>query len=356
MGRASASVKAGIIFVASALVAIVGADVLLRLAGYMPQVDVEWLVGPKAKSRVPDDRLILIHPRLLKEEHYAVDPDLDIVVALGDSFVEGHPVKKPLAYPAVLRGLLDALGRPANVIAAGLGDSGPDQQLRLFKEQVLPRVTPDAVVWSFYANDLLDNLRQPAYEIDDGSLAPLDASKHWLHIRHRAYLGVPLPNAVKSSSPVIRLAMRAHETWSKRDLRLDDPAAIEMSKRKILLAIDAMDDLATKHGFDVFYVLIAPQALYLREQDPETWDNHYHVFGYRSLRPLLSRQAGFVDAWFGDADYRACDSRITVPPLSDLFANDGRDKNPVGTRHFNETGYYLLADVVATCLSAGNTE
>lgn len=44
------ALASAIIIVASTLCAIVAGDVALRLIGYQPQLEFNWLVGPKAVS------------------------------------------------------------------------------------------------------------------------------------------------------------------------------------------------------------------------------------------------------------------------------------------------------------------
>ncbi|MEA2080382.1 MAG: GDSL-type esterase/lipase family protein [Pseudomonadota bacterium] len=347
------SLKAGLVVLASVSGTIVVSDLVLRSVGYLPQVDNEWLLGRGEDSRVPDDQLILVRPQMLTENYYNVDPTLKTIVALGDSFVEGHPVKRSDSYPTILGRLLGERGRPVNVLNMGIGDSGPDQHLRLMKAYVLPRLTPDIVIWSFYANDVFDNLQQAVYSIENNSLVPLDATKHWLYIRHRIYRSIPLPGTVKESSPVLRLLFRALEIWGKRDFLLEEPSGIAWSREKIHLAIEEMERLAQAHGFRVAYVLIAPQSLYLREQDPTQWSQDFHVAGHEELRRILEDQGLFIDAWFGGPETHVCGSKVSAPAWHSLFADDGRDRNRPGRRHFNEAGYYLLGDIMATCLLSG---
>ena len=342
--------KAGLAIFASVIGAIVASDLVLRSIGYLPQLDHEWLLGPNVNSRIPDDKLILVHPKFLTDQYYTVEPVRKTIVTLGDSFVEGYPVNSTDNYPSVLGRLLGERDQPVNILNMGIGDSGPDQQLRLMKEYLLPRLTPDIVVWSFYPNDILDNIRQAVYKIENDMLVPLDATEHWLHIRHKLYRGIPLPGTVKESSPVLHLFFRALEIWGKRGIQLEGPSELARSLEKVRLAIEEMERLAQIHGFQMLYVLIAPQALYLSEQDPLLWSQDFLITEYRQLRPVIARQAHFIDAWFNNTELHACGSQFRAPAWSALFADDGRDHNRPGSLHFNETGYQLLADIVATCI------
>ena len=347
--------KAGVIVIASLILTIAVSDLLLRAIGYLPQVDNEWVLGPKHNSRVPDAGVILVRPRFRSESHYKIDATRETVIALGDSFTEGYPVSEADNYPAVLGQLLEKRGRAMNIINLGLGDSGPDQQLRVFKEYLLPRLTPDTVVWSFYSNDVLDNLRQAVYGIEDGTLVPLDATKHWLYIRQKLYEMIPLPYTVKERSPVLRLLFRALEIWGNREINAGIPSEQAHSLAKINLAIEEMGGLAKELDFRVIYVLIAPQVNYFNEYDFANVALNSQVKQYRQLRPILSRQNRFADAWFGDATTLACGTTFDVPDVarpavSSIFADGTQDKNEMGRRHFNETGYHVLAELVATCL------
>ena len=348
--RIPASLKAGLAILASVIGTLVAADLILRSISYLPPVDHEWLLGPKADSRIPDDKIILIRPRILTDQFYAVDPKRKIVVTLGDSFVEGFPVDDKDNYPSVLGRLLGERGEPVNILNMGMGDSGPGQQLRLMKKYLLPRLTPDIIVWSFYANDVMDNIQQAVYDIENDSLVALDSSEHWLYVRQKLYRSIPLPGSIKESSPVLRLIFRALEIRGNHGIHPENPSMQARSVEKFRMQISEMERLARLHGFKVVYVLIAPQALYLRERGPLPLDLEFLVTEYMQLRSVITSQARHVEAWFGDRELHACGSQFTVPAWPALFSDDERDHNQLGDRHFNERGYYLLADIVATCL------
>jgi hypothetical protein len=119
------------------------------------------------------------------------------------------------------------------------------------------------------------------------------------------------------------------------------------SAAKIRLAIEELERLATVGDFETYYVLIARQSMYLanvESANPDAEDS------YVILHQILSGRSDFVDAWFGDQE---ASSRVPdgegAPTSSEvgLFADDARDGNQLGDRHFNETGYWLLADAVA---------
>jgi lysophospholipase L1-like esterase len=333
------SVRAGVLALAL-LLALGLTEVVLRVSGYWPRISLEWYLT--SATRVPSREVIMIHPKFLKKRHYSVGEDHEVVVALGDSFTAGFPVGAADGYPSLLQDMLGEVGRDTTVINMGLGNSGPDQQLRLLKDYVLTYVMPDVVVWAFYANDVRDNVRQPAYEVVDGRLVPLDGAKHWLYERQRLYSSLPLPGSFKESSALVRLLLHWWETALAVPV---DQATEARAEEKIRLGVAEMERLAQQHGFEVHYALIAPQALYLRRGDAKRWQQYHGIRQYEILREILAERQ-FIDVLFSDA------LASGLPPQFGVFASPERDRNSLGDRHFNETGYRRLAQLVLEALAA----
>ena len=129
------------------LLAVVGADIVLRLVGFSPQISHEWLARSSlVHHRLPDRRTILLPPAFVEQSRYAVPAGKRAVIVLGDSFTQGHPVASENSFPAVLQRLFDQDGAPLHVINMGFGDSAPGQHLRLFESRVLPSVGRPSMV------------------------------------------------------------------------------------------------------------------------------------------------------------------------------------------------------------------
>ena len=322
----------------------------MRAVGYMPVVSHGWHLD-EPQWRIPDERVILAPTDALNDEFYAGAVDGETIVALGDSFTAGFRVADEWRYPEILRRILRRADHPANIMNFGMGDTGPDQQLRLLKEIILPRVTPGAVVWTFYSNDIEDNIRQGAYAIEDRALAPLDMREHWLFKRRALYDSLPIPEPIKVSSPLIRLgflAMEAAKLWG--DVDPDSQEWIDWSAAKVHLAVLEMEWLAAQHGFETYYVLIAPQSTYLQaDGDTATYPN---VGPYGLLEDVLSDLDGFVSADFGSIYAKSDSTEFEELNLEygpdGIFADAQRDPAQYGDRHFNEAGFLLLAETVAS--------
>jgi hypothetical protein len=97
------------------------------------------------------------------------------ILAVGDSFTAGSEVGDVQAWPAQLE---REIGEP--VINAAVGGWGTDQ-IVMRVEQLIPKLTPRTIIVSFLADDTLRDayrvfggLDKPYYEINDGSLVPMN--------------------------------------------------------------------------------------------------------------------------------------------------------------------------------------
>lgn len=347
--RATQFIATGLLTVASLAITIIVADIVMRIVGFNPPVSHEWMLR-HATSRVANKEIIAIAPKFLQVNYYAVDLTRKTIVTIGDSFTEGYPVFNDYDYPAAMRRLLVKQGCDVNLINMGMGDSGPDQHLRLMRKFVLPRLRPDVVIWQFYPNDIGDNIRQALFDIQSDKLVPL-VGNHWLYIRQKIYENLLLPTFVKADSPIIKLLFSVLEGDGDRRIPGGNSKQIDAwSIHKIQLAIEEMDRLSEIHGFAVYYVLVAPQSNYQcnSEDRSETCDDV--ITAYKHLYEILSDRPGFISAWFGDVRAQPQDVDFKTPPSvvaqSSIFADNSRDSSP-GDQHFNEIGYQLLAELVA---------
>jgi lysophospholipase L1-like esterase len=334
------------LLLASIVVALVGLEALLRLLDYHPPLQSGWMLT--SPYLVPDADVIMIPRFLLEPSFYQPRSDAPLVLAIGDSFTQSYPVDARDSYPAVLERALTRRGMRAVVANAGMGDSGPDQQLRLLQTRLLPRLHPAVVVWSLYANDLWDNVLRAVFTIEDETLRPRSGVRNWIYLRQRLFDLTPLPQSVKRDSYTFNLLMKAAELGAKAAVPAaysHDPTA--WGARKLRLELDEFARLAEAYGFTPYVVLIAPQAVYLAGAGPTsksartspadaaTWQDHLSAVEHRKLAALLEGRREVIDAWFG------------TERTADIFADDGRDVAAFGDRHFNEAGYALLGELVA---------
>ena len=312
----------------SVVLTLLALEVGLRVVGWNKDLGSEWMLD--SPNLTLDDDVIIIPRTLLKPGVYA-PPPTPLVLAIGDSFTQGFPVDPPKAYPPMLERLLARRDIAVTVRNAGMGDSGPDQQLRLLETRLLPRLEPAVVVWQLYSNDVWDNLTKSVYRLVDDRLVPVSGVDHWIARRQRLFDWTPLPAAVKKNSRVFRLLLRSIE----RHAQPRPPEnSVEWAVAKIAHELDEFDRLARIHGFVPYVVLVHPQSTYLsKTQGP--WQVMWNVQADQQLVGVLQGRAAVSDGYLG-------------PDGGDRdFADDGRDTAARGDRHLNERGYARLAAVVA---------
>ena len=190
------------------------------------------------------------------------------------------------------------------------------------------------------------------YDIsDEGALTLLDAKSNWSFRRLRLYNLIPLPESLKKQSRIIKLTMSyfERERFSQvPDKFVDDPR--EWGRNKLVLEIEEMKRLSELHNFELYLVLVAPQAYYLKAADPtwnwpDQWDSRETE--YQLLKDIFKHQPNYISGEFTAEEIRNV-TGVPVTSISDtLFASAERDKALQGIRHFNEIGYEMLARAIA---------
>jgi hypothetical protein len=215
----------------------------------------------------------------------------------------------------------------------------------VFERELLGRLTPDVVVWQFYPNDEWDNVVNATYEIRGGALVPLDTTRNWLYRRNQVYAQIPFREALRQRSYFFRYALRSAERcqWLSAVPRQYPGGSRSWGLAKIGLAVEKMKALGRERGFLTYFVLVAPEALYL-DPPEQTREAEGFLRTYERMWTLLSAQPGFIDARFDGAQRRV--------PARDLFVGSDRDPLGRGGRHFDEDGYRLLAELVLARLTA----
>ena len=308
------------------ITSILGVEFFLHLAGVWPNISWEWQL--QANARAPSASSILTLPRFLQEEYYQTADGERVIVALGDSFTEGYPVGPDAAWPALLEKSLDEADTPTRVINMGMGNTGPQQQVRILEDQLLSRIKPDDVIWALYANDLGDDLIQNTFEIENDQLKSLDGSQHWIYRRLDLWQSLPLPISVRKRSALIRILMHRWEQtlhpYRSRDLNAE--------QHGLDLLLERVADRAARDGFRLWLVLIVPEASYLHEQDPENWSDNWIFNEHNRLRKILKHHPNVFEIDFSD-DGRSAEA---------FFVDTSRDGAEPGDHHFNEEGQRMM--------------
>lgn len=104
-----------------------------------------------------------------REYPYEKPEGVSRIVSLGDSFTAGYEVAGDETFSAVLEQELIEDGYRVEVLNAGVSGYSNAEAVIYFERELL-RYDPDVVLLSFYANDLVDNVRTGLFEMKDGRL------------------------------------------------------------------------------------------------------------------------------------------------------------------------------------------
>ena len=104
-----------------------------------------------------------------REYPYEKPAGVKRIVSLGDSFTAGYEVQGDETFSSVLEASLRERGVNVEVLNAGVSGYSNAEAL-VYLEREMSRYDPDLVLLSFYANDLVDNMRTGLFAIEDGQL------------------------------------------------------------------------------------------------------------------------------------------------------------------------------------------
>ncbi len=242
------------------------------------------------------------------------------LLAIGDSFTYGHGVQMEESYPKVVQEILRADGIDARVINAGVPGYGLDQAYKLFRLRG-EALAPDVLLVGIQCSDLFDALDVPLYDVREGQLVALDATRTWPYLQghlaeltprivRRSYAFGLLLGSLRGRDP---LGQRPHSsvpasTWAQEKIRLEVVDLFARGRRDGFAAAAVLTPCLERIG---------PSAA-----DP-----------YGSLATDLAA------ASVPTLDTLPAMQRL-VPDLTPLFFSDDRHLTPEGNR--------VLAKVVAT--------
>lgn len=104
-----------------------------------------------------------------REYSYEKPPGVFRIVSLGDSFTAGYEVQGDEVFSSVLERQLSEAGYDVEVLNAGVSGYSNAEAL-VYLERELLKYDPDIVILSFFANDLVDNVRSGLFAVADGRL------------------------------------------------------------------------------------------------------------------------------------------------------------------------------------------
>ena len=162
---------------------------------YRPHPSLGWTLPAGARYTVVEQEsgrriTVRINSKGLRDVEHAYDKPAGIfrILVIGDSFTEGTLVELDEAYPKQLERRLRERGHQVEVINAGVGGYGTDQELLFLMREGL-RYHPDLVLLGFFAgNDVSDTAAKSIFRLERGSVVMRDQRPPGL--RRRAVVAV----------------------------------------------------------------------------------------------------------------------------------------------------------------------
>jgi lysophospholipase L1-like esterase len=285
---------------------------------------------------------------LRDEAHpYEKAPGVWRILILGDSFVEGMQVQDDEPYPQVLEALLEAQGRPVEVLNAGVSRYGTAHS-RIFLEDEGLRYDPDVVIYAFYINDLEENMASGLYRLDEAGgllyvepgvsrLYPLQALAYdSLHF-YRLGLAIYLTEREALNPNLLRTDWGLVSSLYRQTLLPSDQAAWALTGA--LLA--DMQALLAAQGIP-FGLIFTPEQI---QSENALWAQASRVRGENP--PALHRYA-LRDALQAQVPPGAYFWDLTGPLEA---AGQGESLYFDGDGHFNVAGHAFVADWLAQILA-----
>jgi SGNH hydrolase-like domain, acetyltransferase AlgX len=242
-----------------------------------------------------------------------------LILAVGDSFTFGHGVRMRESYPKVVQEMLRSNGWSVRVVNAGVPGYGMDQTFK-FMSRRGAAMHPDVVLVGVQCSDLFDAFDVPLYDVQDGRLVELDASRTYPYMQGR--LAKRVPRFVSRTYTFgLLLGVLRHDPFAQRPHLTT--SVEDWARQKILYEVLELFHRGTAGNFAVVALLMpCPERLESQAGDP-----------YGSLASEL-----------GTASVPVLD---TLPEMQRVNP-DARSLFYAVDRHLTPEGNRLLATVVSS--------
>lgn len=378
---------------ASIIVALLGAEIVLRIAGvsypsfYEEDADLggRLRAGAEGWTHGEGGSFVSINNDGMRDsEHTVAKPPGTIRIAvLGDSFAEAMQVPQEQTFWAVLgRELSSCARRSYEVLNFGVSGYGTAQELLMLRHRVW-RYNPDIVLLAFFSgNDVRNNSaalnHDPAipYFVYKGDRLVLDESYRTtlaslrLSPRQRTLRGFAA--GLRNNSRVLqvmdqaRVGLRRREAVTAVDMASAESAVIKGGEVGLDNAVySEPTDETWKDAWRVTEGLIAEMAKEVRAHGASFWvvtlSTGIQVHPDTAVRESFMKRLGVKDLLYPDMRVRALCERenipvITLAPAMAKYAQShkvflhGFPNAAIGFGHWNQAGNELAGKLIAARL------
>lgn len=375
---------------ASAVAALIGAEIVLRAAGISfpsfyeedPDLGSRLRAGAEGRSQGEGGAFVRINSDGMRDSEHALDkpPGTTRIAVLGDSFAEAMQVPQEQAFWAVLERELSACAqRRCEVLNFGVSGYGTAQELLMLRRRVW-KYKPDIVLLAFFSgNDVRNNsaalngdsavpyfvYKEDRLVLDESYRAALASLR--LGPRERAVRS--LAAGLRNKSRVFQLADQARVAFKRRgavkamDMAAAESAVIKEGEMGLDDAVYSEPENETwKEAWRVTETLIVEMANEVRAHGADFWvvtlSTGIQVHPDAAVRDAFMKRLGVKDLWYPDMRVRALCERenISVITLAPAMAEHARSRSVflhgfpnavMGFGHWNRAGNELAGKLIA---------
>ena len=378
-----------VLVLASALFALVLAELVLRVVGFSapiwhePDPELGWKLRPEMSAWFTREGRAFVRTNAdgARDRDHALHKPEGVyrIAVLGDSYAEAMQVERDQAFWALLPARLEACGfargKRVETLNFGVSGYGTAQQYVMLRSSAM-RYSPDLVLLQFTnGNDVKDNSfalsdekTRPFFMLEaNGALRLDDSFAAAAPFRRSSSLLVQVLRELSDRSRVLQL-VRSTRQMSFMSEAYAKPDGVEQGLEPWVLApprdrlwaeawqitegaIELIQDYATRNGAR-FMVMTVPYAIQVHP-DPQ-------------VRVSLQAKLGVQDLFYPDkriaalAQRRGFEAATIAPELQPLAERTGTyfhgfEQVGMGRGHWNAAGHAAAADLVARRLCAGKS-
>lgn len=200
------------------------------------------------------------------QQHFQVNAKR--VAVVGDSVVWGNTPMNG-TYPYLLQELITQQTKQRYIVTnAGISGYGTDQQYLFIKDDVIPEVSPEIIVWNVNINDITDNIHRPLFDLKDEKLHFIPGWKHSIYLQGLV-LNI-LGHSPLKHTLLANLILHSLEHVEFFRISTNPEQATHWSLQKMTVLFREMKKLCNEKQIELVFV-ISPSQRYIEKL--EGWED-----------------------------------------------------------------------------------
>lgn len=266
------------------------------------------------------------------------------ILFLGDSFTDAPWVNDYESFASEFsRRYAQKNDVCVHTLRLSTGGTGTDQQYKKLIDNVV-QLSPDIVIWQFFANDFFENITLALYTVKNKQLVPLPTYKNSIYIA----------GALNQRLPIVRdapLMKFLTSTLQTKDVFgfwpvtfKDQKEVISYNKEKISILLERATQLGEEKGFTLFTTIAPLECVWVPNRECPAPYNEYDL----ALRSLLENHPKFLSVGSPKNDFSShvLGSSTMDSEYPEKYFNSTDDKGEPGTKHLSKEGNTMFGNLL----------